>query len=83
MSTKKLISYNSEKHPEVARFFERFEDTNLTSHYVREAIVFYEQHKSRVTVTTGVPITQVEPARASREDVAKGKYERFDPTMLD
>lgn len=47
MSTKKLISYNSEKHPEVARFFEELEDTNLTSHYVREAIKFYQQYKEQ------------------------------------
>jgi hypothetical protein len=58
LSTKKLISYNKEKHPEVARFFGAFEDTNLTSHY---AIKFYEQYKNQVTTTINVPTVQRRP----------------------
>lgn len=62
MSTeKKLISFNTEKHPEVARFFSELEDTNLASHYVREAIKFYQQYKNQVTTTINVPTVQVEP----------------------
>ena len=62
MSTlKKLISFNTVKHPEVAHFFSELEDTNLTSHYVREAIKFYEQYKNQVTTTINLPTVQVEP----------------------
>lgn len=62
MSTlKKLISFNTVKHPEVANFFSELEDTNLTSHYVREAIKFYEQYKNQVTTTINLPTVQVEP----------------------
>ena len=48
---KKLISYNTEKHPEVSDFFEELEDTNLTSHYVREAIKFYKKYKNTTPAT--------------------------------
>lgn len=51
MSTKKkLLSYNTIKHPLVAQFFDQFEDTHLASHYTREAIAFYQQHKNNGTL---------------------------------
>lgn len=47
---KKLISYNTIKNPLVAQFFDELDNTNLASHYVREAIEFYQQHKNNGTL---------------------------------
>lgn len=49
---KKLLSYNTIKHPLVAQFFDELEDTNLASHYVRQAIEFYQLHKNNETLQT-------------------------------
>lgn len=92
---KKLISYNPTKHPEVAKFFDDFKETNLSSHYVREAIKFYMLHKSEDSsfVEKEIPIQsdQVlkmenknvsEPTEPKDEDQSTDKYESFDPNSI-
>lgn len=74
MSThKKLISYNTEKHPEVARFFKELQETNLTSHYVREAIKFYEQYKNKVTST--IQVQSIDRSSVETKPIEKKKIE--------
>ena len=72
---KKLISYNTIKHPLVAQFFDELEDTYMASHYVREAIEFYQQHKNNLaTQTTGAiqtpPVSPVAPSNGAQEENA-------------
>lgn len=64
---KKLLSYNTIKHPLVAQFFDELEDTNLASHYVRQAIEFYQEHKNDGTLQTvgDNHSTYVRPASSS------------------
>ncbi|WP_186673510.1 hypothetical protein [Sporosarcina sp. BP05] len=88
---KKLISYNTIKHPLVAQFFDELEDTNLASHYVRQAIEFYQQHKNEGTLSTqsvtNVPVAnQKENTSVSQPEEISGdtgasddKYSDFDP----
>ena len=90
---KKLISYNPTKHPEVAKFFDDLEETNLSSHYVREAIKFYMQHKieNSPLIEKEVSIQPDQVLKVERnnttetpetENQSEGKYESFDPNSL-
>lgn len=46
---KKLLSYNTIKHPEVTAFFDSLED-GVHSYYMREAIKLYMQHMNNGSV---------------------------------
>lgn len=57
---KKLLSYNTEKHPLVAKFFDEI-GSGLQSHYIREAIEFYIKYRDSINNSSSTPTVPIEP----------------------
>ena len=74
---KKLLSYNTIKHPLVAQFFDELEDTNLASHYVRKAIEFYQQHEN----TQQLRIEQAKITEEQNKKVDDSEWSYFDAKL--